>query len=112
MKTIKKYKWINLFYLFSIIWSIDFIITIIALNISSNRLNLEEANILSNYLFSFGFFGYMLNFIFCIIIIFLFSFLICKLINRLKVELHKKIMWYLVIIIFILIEGLVIINNI
>jgi len=45
-------------------------------------------------------------------IIFLLSFYATELINRLKNKIHKKVMWILIIIIFVLIEGGVIIHNV
>ncbi|GEM_PF-3043573 len=105
----KKYKWSYLFYLFSIIWSIDFILTILALNLRAGEV--YEANLISAFFYSNGIIGYIINFIFCLSVIFLLSFFVTKLINRLKNKIHKKVMWVLIIIIFVLIEGGVIINN-
>jgi len=69
----KKYNWEYLFYLFSIIWSIDFILTIIALNLRKEEV--YEANLISAFFYSNGLAGYIINFIFCLSIIFLLCFL-------------------------------------
>jgi len=105
----KTYNWEYLFYLFSIIWSMDFILTIIVLNWRKGEV--YEANLISAFFYSNGIIGYIINFIFCLSIIFLLSFFVTKLVNKLKNKIHKKVMWILVIIIFVLIEGGVIINN-
>lgn len=105
---IKKYSWKNLFFIFFILWNIDFILTIILLNF---REGFYEANFISAFLYSLGVIGYMINFIFCMLIIFLLSFLVTKLVNRLKGEKYKRTMHYIIIILFILIEGMVILNN-
>ncbi|GAH06432.1 unnamed protein product [marine sediment metagenome] len=109
MEKITKYNYKNLFYLISLVWVVDFILTIIALNFKEG---LYEYNFISAFFYSNGIIGYIINFILCMSILFFMSFFVCKLINRLKGERYKKILWYVVITLFLLTEGVIIINNI
>jgi len=93
---------------FIIIWCMDFITTVIGLNCQG----LYEMNKISAWFFQFGFWGFVINFIFCVIVIILFSYLFTWLLNkRLKPKL-RKIMFWVVIGLVILIEVVAIFNNI
>jgi len=103
-----KYSWKNIFYIFSLMWIVDFTLTIILLNL---RTGFYEANFISAFLYSLGVIGYIINFILCLSVILLLSFLVIKLINKLQGEKYKRTLYYIVMILFILIEGIVILNN-
>ena len=73
-----KYSWKNIFYIFFLMWIIDFTLIIILLNF---RTGFYEDNFISAFLYSLGVLGYIINFILCISVILLLSFLVTKLIN-------------------------------
>jgi len=108
----RKYKTSELFLVFFAVWCIDFFTTIMALNLKIFEGKFYEVNPISNWFFSLGLFGWVLAFMFSFVMLFIFSWGIIRLINKLKSEDLKFSLWIGVIVLFILFEGNVIFNNI
>ena len=102
----------DLFYIFFSIWCVDFLTTILALNLSMFEGKFYEMNPLSNWFFSFGLIGWIGAFVFSFITISLLCFLETKLINRVRNENMRFNLYILLIFLFVLFEGNVIVNNI
>jgi len=104
---------IKMFKIFMFVWSLDFLTTIIALNLDKYSGLLYETNPISNWFFSFGFLGYIGAFLYSLTTLFLLSWVICKLINkRIKSKGLKMNIYYGTIILFCIFEGSAIFNNI
>ena len=108
----KKYKMSHLFILMIALYSIDFLTTVIALNLNHFEGKLYEVNPISAWFFSFGLIGWIGAVIFAFIIMFFMSFVITSLINHLKDEDYKFSLWIGVIFLFVVLESITIINNI
>ena len=108
----KLYKVSDLFYIFFAVWCVDFVTTIVALNLKRFDGLFYEVNPLSNWFFSHGVIGYMGAFLFSFTTLLILSFFIVKLINSLKSEDLKVSVWLGMIVLFIIFEGNVIFNNI
>ena len=96
----------NIFFILAGIWTIDFFITILALN----YFGLYEMNIISSKLYSMGIFGYMLVFILNYLFLFGISYVIYYL-SKKESNKYKKLNLYLPLSIFVFIEVIVIIHN-
>jgi len=105
-------NWKNLYIIFMSIWSIDFFTTIIALNLPRYAGKLQEINPLSAWFYSFGFIGWIGAFLYSMITLFILSWCACKLLNKLKSQDYKRNLYYVIIIVFIVLEGNAIFNNI
>lgn len=102
----------NIFFILFGIWIIDFLTTIISLNFLNG---FQESNLISNYLYSLGFKGYLLFFLMALIFIFILSFFLLKIYSYLEKKWDKKRAFLIIIIpivIFVLLELYCIINNI
>ena len=114
MKQEKKFKakTKDLFYIFFSVWCIDFITTVLALNLKVFEGKLTEGNPIANWFFSFGLIGWITAFLFSFSLIFLLCFLGTKLINSLKNEKLKVLSFMLFFSLFVLFEFIAILNNI
>ena len=101
-----KMKLSDIFIVLAGVWTIDFLVTIIALNYCG----LSEFNKISNYFYSYGVVGYMISFVFNCIILFLLSWAIWKYSNY-KSNKDSKYIVFIPIGLFVLIEIIVIIHN-
>ena len=106
------YKCVDMFYIFFIIWLVDFMTTILALNLPALEGKLVELNPIVNWFHSFGFIGWVGAFFYSVMGIFLLSFFVTTLINYLKNETLKHNIWILVIGIIVMVETIAILNNI
>ena len=107
-----KANWKNLYIIFISIWCIDFLTTIISLNLPRYAGKLYETNPLSAWLFGFGFIGWVGAFVYSMTTIFLISYSVCWLLNkRIKTDDLRFNLYLAVLFIFILFEGNAIFNN-
>jgi len=104
-------NWKNLYMIFISIWGIDFFTTIIALNLPRYAGKLYEINPLSAWFYQFGLIGWIGAFLYSMITLFLLSWGVCKLLNKLKNQNYKINLYYAIIILFVVLEGNVIFNN-
>ena len=105
-------KWADLFTILISVWVVDFITTILALNLKIFDGQFQELNPFSAWLFGFGFWGWVIAFAYSTITFFLLSFFSCKLLKRLKSEDYKRNLYYAILFFFIVVEGNAIFNNI
>lgn len=96
----------NIFFILMGVWTIDFLVTIIALN----YYGLSEFNKISNYLYNYGVIGYMISFVFTCIVLLLLSWVIWKYSNY-KSNKDSKYIVFIPIGLFVLVEIIVIIHN-
>ena len=96
----------NIFFILAGIWTIDFFITILALN----YFGLYEMNIISSKLYTLGVIGYILTFVLNCLFLFGISYII-HYISKKESNKYKKLNIYLPLSIFVVIEVIVIIHN-
>jgi len=96
----------HIFFIIMGVWTIDFLITIIALN----YFGLSEFNKISNYFYSYGIMGYIVVFIFACFILWILSWVIWKYSNY-KSNKDSKYIVFIPLGLFVLIEIIVIIHN-
>jgi len=104
-------NYITLYTIFILIWSVDFVTTIIALNLPRYKGVLYELNPLSAWFYQFGFIGWVGAFVYSVVTLFILAWCVCKLLNKLKSQNYKRTLYTAVIIIFVLLEGNAIFNN-
>lgn len=100
---LKNYK---VFLIISSVWFIDFLTTVIALNIG-----LYESNPIARFLYSFGFFGFVFSFVLVMISLFVYSIFLNK-ISYNKYNSLPRFTTFLGVSIFVVLEIYTIINNV
>jgi len=101
-----------MFTIFAGIFSLDFLSTILALNLRRFDGMFYELNPLAAWFQSFGVLGYMGAFIFSMTTLYLLSFGICKLLSKIKNKDYQVNLYIFSIFLFVLFEGNVVWNNI
>lgn len=93
------------------IWSIDFLTTIIALKVVNDG-SLVEANSIASWFQSFGLIGWIGSFIFTMLLLMGLVWIIDKSTTRFKYEKTRQIYWWMIILVWVVVEGAVIFNNV
>jgi len=102
----------NMFIIFAFVFSVDFLTTTLALNLSKFEGMFVELNPIASYFQSFGLIGYMGNFVFSLILLYLVSLVICKLLTKIKNDDYRKNLYMGMIILYLFIELAIIGNTI